>query len=126
MRKDADAVDSRIDELTRELAEAINEAEAEGRLVRRDYAIDLLRESVPTEIPAGPGPPKPGAPAPVLNPFALGIPLLSIGVVLSFIFTPIGAAMLLLGVLTCLTGVLMAIFRSARARFRARADHAPQ
>lgn len=124
MRKDADAVDSRIDELTRELADAINEAEAEGRLVRRDYAIDLLRESVPTETPVGPGPPEPGARAPALNPFAFGIPLLAMGGVLSFIFTPVGVAMLLLGVLTCVTGVLMAIFRSARDRFRARDDEA--
>jgi len=121
-RTDADAVDSRIDALTRELAEAINEAEADGRLVQRDYAIDLLRESVPTDAP--PALPEEGeaaARAP-LNPFALGIPLVLMGVVLTFLFTPVGVALLLLGVLTCVIGLVMAVARSARARYRARKD----
>jgi hypothetical protein len=121
-RTDADAVDSRIDELTRELADAINEAEAEGRLVRRDYAIDVLRDSVPTDVPEPPAGTEGGAARPPLNPFALGIPLVLMGVVLTFIFTPVGVALLLLGALTCFIGLLMAIVRSTRDRFRARSD----
>jgi hypothetical protein len=121
-RKDADAVDSRVEQLTRELAEAINDAEAAGRVEMRDYAIDLLRDSVGTDVPpplegAGPA----GKPPP-LNPFALGIPLLLIGVVLTFIFTPVGVGLFLLGVVTCAAGIVMAIFRSTRDRWRSRGD----
>lgn len=121
-RKDTDAVDSRVEELTRELAEAINEAEAEGRVVMRDYAIDLLRESVGTEAGADTSTPASSAAAPPLNPFALGIPVLLIGVVLTFIFTPVGVALLLLGTSICVIGLAMALFRSAREHWRSRGD----
>lgn len=118
--KDAD-VDARVEQLARELAEAINDAEAGGRVVMRDYAIDLLRDSVGSEV-ADPQPTAPVAGAAPLNPFALGIPFLLIGVVLTFIFTPVGVALLLLGAVTCLAGVVMAIVRSARERWRSRDD----
>jgi len=87
----------------------------------RDYAIDLLRVSTEVEVVAevtGPGDGK----APPLNPFALGIPVLLIGVVLTFIFTPVGVALLLLGMLICMVGVAMAVFRSTRQRWRSRRD----
>ncbi|MBY0278709.1 hypothetical protein K2Z84_25525 [Candidatus Binatia bacterium] len=88
----------------------------------RDYAIDLLRDSVGSEV-ADPSPSTaPTKQKPPLNPFALGIPFLLIGVVLTFIFTPVGAALLLLGTVTCLVGVVMAIFRSTRERWRSRDD----
>lgn len=117
--RDADAVDTRVEQLAKELAEAINEAEADGRVVMRDYAIDLLRDSVGAEV-AEPADARDGAAKPPLNPFALGIPILLIGVVLTFIFTPVGAALLALGLVTCLIGVGMAVFRSARERWRSR------
>ena len=119
--KDAD-VDSRVEQLARELAEAINDAESGGRVVMRDYAIDLLRESVGSEVADAPEEPDEPTAKPPLNPFALGIPFLLIGVVLTFIFTPVGAALLLLGTVTCLVGVVMAMFRSARERWRSRDD----
>lgn len=119
--KDAE-VDARVEKLTRELAEAINDAEAGGRVVMRDYAIDLLRDSVGSEVADAPADaPKRTAGTP-LNPFALGIPFLLIGVVLTFIFTPVGAALLLLGTVTCAAGVVMAVVRSARERWRSRDD----
>lgn len=121
-RKDADNVDSRIAELTQELASAINEAGAEGRVVMRDYAIDLLRDSVDTGASApeaGGAAGKDGAP---LNPFALGIPVILMGAVLTFIFTPVGIALLALGLVVCVVGVVMAMARSARAQWRSRRD----
>jgi hypothetical protein len=118
--KDADAVDSRVEQLTRELAEAINEAEADGRVVMRDYAIDLLRDSVGSDAGAETSEPTEGSKAPPVNPFALGIPVVLIGVVLTFIFTPVGVVLLLLGVLICVLGVAMAMFRSARQRWSSR------
>ena len=120
--KDADAVDSRVEQLARELAEAINEAEGGGRVVMRDYAIDLLRDSVGSEVEEASQAGLRTQAKPPLNPFALGIPMLLIGVVLAFIFTPVGAALLALGTATCLIGLLMALFRSARERWRSRDD----
>lgn len=120
-RKD-DAVDSRVEQLTRELAEAINEAEVKGRVVMRDYAIDLLRDSVGSEVTPETATPAGGAKAPPLNPFALGIPVLLIGVVLTFIFPPVGMGMLLLGTVICAVGLAMAIFRSTWQRWRSRRD----
>jgi hypothetical protein len=119
--KDAD-VDARVEQLARELAEAINDAEGGGRVVMRDYAIDLLRDSVGSEVDDPPAAAAPATAKAPVNPFALGIPFLLIGVVLTFIFTPVGAALLLLGTVTCLVGVVMAIFRSARERWRSRDD----
>ena len=46
--------------------------------------------------------------------------MLLIGVLLTFIFTPVGAALLLLGTVLCVFGVAMAMFRSARERWRSR------
>jgi hypothetical protein len=121
--KDVDAVDSRVEELTRELAQAINQAEADGRVVMRDYAIDLLRDSVTPEVDGADDESTATGPAAApLNPFALGIPVLLIGVVLTFIFTPVGVALLLLGVVLCTIGVAMAVFRSTRERWRSRGD----
>jgi hypothetical protein len=86
----------------------------------RDYAIDLLRDSVASETVADSVGQGEGSKAPPLNPFALGIPVLLIGIVLSFIFTPVGMALLLLGTVICVVGVGMAVFRSARQRWSSR------
>jgi hypothetical protein len=119
--RDAD-VDARVEQLTRELAEAINDAEAGGRVVMRDYAIDLLRDSVGSEVGDAPvETEKKSAKAP-LNPFAMGIPFLLIGAVLTVIFPPVGVALLALGTVTCLIGVVMAMVRSARERWRSADD----
>lgn len=87
----------------------------------RDYAIDLLRDSVANEV-AVDGESTVARTAPPLNPFALGIPVLLIGVVLTFIFTPVGVALLLLGTVICVVGVVMAVVRSARDRWRSRSE----
>jgi hypothetical protein len=121
-RKDAEAVDSRVEQLARELAEAINEAEGGGRVEMRDYAIDVLRDSVGSEVAEAGDARSTLEKKPPLNPFALGIPMLLIGVVLAFIFTPVGVALLALGSITCLIGLVMAVFRSTRDRWRARGD----
>jgi hypothetical protein len=120
-QKDADAADSRVEALTRELAEAINQSQADGRVEMRDYAIDLLRDSVGTEVEAPDEVADARSKTVPLNPFALGIPVLLIGVVLTFIFTPVGIALLLVGIVLCVIGVAMAVFRSTRERWRSRA-----
>jgi hypothetical protein len=119
--QDAD-VDSRVEQLARELAEAINDAEAGGRVVMRDYAIDLLRDSVGSEVADAPVETERTSAKAPLNPFAMGIPFLLIGAVLTVIFPPVGVALLALGTVTCLAGVVMAMFRSARERWRSAND----
>lgn len=52
----------------------------------------------------------------------MGIPFLLIGAVLTVIFPPVGVALLGLGTITCLAGVVMAIVRSARERWRSADD----
>lgn len=119
--KDPD-VDARVEQLARELAEAINDAEAGGRVVMRDYAIDLLRDSVGSESTDAPDEAENTAAKAPLNPFAMGIPFLLIGAVLTVIFPPVGVALLALGTVTCLVGVVMAMVRSARERWRSADD----
>ncbi|MBM4243523.1 MAG: hypothetical protein FJ148_06850 [Deltaproteobacteria bacterium] len=86
----------------------------------RDYAIDVLRETVSSEVEAVPGAPAGAGTA--LNPFALGIPILLVGIFMTFLFPPVGAALLGLGTVACLAGVAMAMYRSARERWRSRGD----
>lgn len=98
--------EARIAALTRELAEAINEGKPLGRTEARDYAIDLLRD----EVEATPAPePREGRPPGPLNPFALGIPLLLVGVILLPLFGVMGLAMAGIGAFMCVLGVAIAI-----------------
>ena len=118
-RQDREAADSRIAELARELASAINSADAAGRDGMRDYAIDVLREAVrPTEEPepavstaANPGP---------LNSFAFGIPIVLVGAVLTPLFPPLGLTLALFGVVLCVAGLVAAGARSIWAKVASR------
>lgn len=115
-RRDREAADSRIAELARELATAINASESAGREGMRDYAIDVLRDQVQ---PADPQPPSPVAPSTgPLNPFAFGIPILLVGAVLTPLFPPLGLALAGFGVVVCLVALVIAMGRSVWRRFR--------
>lgn len=105
--------------LTRELATAINDSAATGRPEMRDYAIEVLRDSVGDPHPeAGQQEPLPGTKPSPLNPLALGIPLVAVGFFLALIFPPVGVALMFLGALAVGSGVVLAIVRSLRERFR--------
>ena len=82
----------RVDELVRELVHAINTSDAQEREALRDVAVGLLREEVvlvePQEADST-SPPASGS----FNPFGIGIPLSLIGLVLVFLFPPVGLAM---------------------------------
>ncbi len=116
------AADDRIAALARELATAIKEERRGGRGELRDYAIDVLRESVAED--AGEAQPALATVAAVapLNPFGLGLPLLLAGAVLAGIFPPVGLLLLAGGILACAAGVVMALFG---ARRRARTGMTP-
>jgi hypothetical protein len=87
------ARERQIEEMARDLADAIERAEADGHEGLRDIAVSLLRERVeaapPQPVEAG------GEPAP-FNAFGIGIPLVLMGMVLVFLFPLIG--LLLFGV----------------------------
>jgi hypothetical protein len=111
------AGESRVDKLTRELASAINESEATDRPEMREYAIEMLRDTVSQPVPKTEMR-EPGArPAP-LNPLAFGIPLIAVGFILALVFPPVGLALMTMGLLAVLAGVLLAMGRSVRERFR--------
>lgn len=77
----------------------------------------MLREEVETEVIATPEHPAPGEKPKPLNPFALGLPFLVIGVLLMPLFSIVGLAISAIGAFMCVVGVAMAIFNSrSRAR----------
>lgn len=114
-RQDREAADTRIAALARELASAINSADATGRDGMREYAIDVLRDSVlPSEEPAAA--PEAAPTAAPLNSFALGIPILLVGAVLVPLFPPLGLTLAGFGVLLCAVGLLLAATRAIWTR----------
>jgi hypothetical protein len=111
-KKDDRESDARIAELVRELASAINESEGAGRVEAREYAIDVLREATESQaLPDEGGKRSDGATGP-LNPFALGIPLILVGLVLVPLFAPVGLALSLGGLAVCVGGMAVAVVRS--------------
>jgi hypothetical protein len=116
--EDDKGADERIARLTRELAEAINDEKASGRTEMRDYAIDLLRDEVETEVVATRETREAGGrgSAGMLNPFGLGIPLMLLGVLLTPLFGLVGLALAGIGALMCLVGVAIAMSRSRSRR----------
>lgn len=91
MEDRARTLEDRVEDLTRAIANTINEAEVperpDIRAELRDFAINLLKESVvppePVLVSAGDG----GA---TFNPLAMSIPLFFAGGVLFFLFPPVG------------------------------------
>jgi hypothetical protein len=77
----------------------------------RDYAIDLLKGEVETEVVATPEARPDGRPAGNLNPFGLGIPFLALGVLLLPLFSVMGLAIAGIGAFMCVVGVVMALTR---------------
>lgn len=113
--EDAGAVDPRIAELARELATAINTAEASGQVGMRDLALEVIKDSVEAQraARAAAAAPAPGSPR-ALNPFALGLPLLPVGAFLFFIFPPVGLLLFVAGLGASGFGLIVA----AGARIR--------
>ncbi len=105
--------DKRIAALARELAAAINVGHDRGRGSLRDYAIDVLRETVDEDVPVE----LTGAAAAIapLNPVALGVPMLLVAAPLLAFFPPIGLLLLIGGLVACGLGIGMSI-TAARAR----------
>lgn len=115
--KDPTADESRVEKLTKELAQAINETQQDFKPGMRDYAIEVLREAVEEPPPEAErvALSAAGTPAP-LNPLAFGIPLIAVGLLLLLIFPPVGVTIMALGAVTVIIGVASAIIRSLVAK----------
>ncbi len=91
MEDRARILEDRVEDLTRVLATAINEADVperpEIRTELRDFAITLLKESI--VLPETMRVAAEGVGGP-FNPLAMGIPLFFAGSVLIFLFPPVG------------------------------------
>lgn len=91
------------------MADAINDSGTAGRGEARDYAIDLLKDEVDTEVVASREQRPEGEAPPSLNPFALGLPFILLGVILMPLFSIVGLGIAAIGFFMCVVGVAMAI-----------------
>lgn len=112
-----ETIDPRVEDLARQLSEAIEAAEASGRAGVRETAIEALKEPARERALAerqAEGMARAANRA--MNPFALGLPLLPVGVFMFFLFPPVGLMLFLLGCVSCLAGAVLAVAGSLRAR----------
>ncbi|MBU6283196.1 hypothetical protein KGQ64_13215 [bacterium] len=112
-----ETTDPRIAELARQLNEAIEAAEATGQAGARETAIEVLKEPARERALAerqAEGLAR--AASRGMNPFALGLPLLPVGVFMFFLFPPVGLLIFLLGLGSCLAGAVQAMVGSIRGR----------
>jgi hypothetical protein len=108
------ALEERVDKFASEIATLINGAAPELRKDLRDLATGLLRERV-EEAEVSPGVRSDGAVAAPLNPLAVAIPLLLVGVLLVFLFPPVGLVILAFAVLMLVWGLIASLlFRTAK------------
>ena len=105
-------LEERVEDLARALADTINEAEVAGqpgiRNDLRDVAISVLQDVVvlPEPQPVG----APASSNEPFNPIAMGIPFVLLGVVLFFLFPPVGMALLVAAAAMIVWGVLASLW----------------
>jgi hypothetical protein len=92
MEDKARILEDRVEDLTRAIAQTINEADLperpEIRAELKEFAISLLQESILRPEPVAIAAVESGKPT--FNPLAMGIPLFFAGGVLIFLFPPVG------------------------------------
>ena len=112
MENPARLLEDRVEDLTRAIAQTINGAEVperpEIRAELKEFAINLLKESIPSSEPTAVVAENESA---RFNPLAMGIPLFFAGTVLVFLFPPVGmllfAASLMMIVWGLVTSMMM-------------------
>jgi hypothetical protein len=104
-------LDRQVEELTHRIAEVVNSAGAENRQDLREYALGLLKEE--TELTDASPAPADGPNAPSFNPLAIALllVLVSLPLLLSIVFAPVGFAILAVAGLMGAWGVLATLFR---------------
>lgn len=101
-------LDVRIESLVHQLADAINEADAETREGLRDYATDLLRGA--TEV-VEPRPPVRNRGGSSTNPIGLALLLGVASVPMLLVFLPLGFMMVAVALVLGIVGVGMTVLR---------------
>ena len=102
-------LDRKVEDLTRQIAEVVNEAGAESRQDLREYAIGLLKEE--TERDDAPDAKSTQTHAGQFSPLAFAILLGLVSLPLLLLFTPLGLGLFGLAVLMGIWGLLDAVFR---------------
>ena len=101
---DGEIAEARVQGLARDLVHHINSGPSERREQLREMVVHLVRDEVmiapPASRSAAGG--NPGA----FNPFAIGIPLVLAGAVLSILFPPIGLMLFAAAAVTMAWGVI--------------------
>lgn len=102
--------DGEIEALTKQIAAVVNSAGVEGRGDLRDYAIGLLKEE--TEFAEAPAAPVEITDAARFNPLAIALllGLVSLPLLLSIVFAPVGLAVLCLAAVMGVWGILATLF----------------
>lgn len=115
MEDRARILEDRVEDLTRTIATTINEAEVperpDIRAELRDFAINLLKESV---VPPEPILASPGDGGATFNPLAMGIPLFFAGAVLFFLFPPVGMMLFAASVVMIVWGLATSMMTRRR------------
>ncbi len=99
-------LDLRVEELTQELAQAINAGAEERREQLREMAVHQLRDQV-TVVESGALAAEPGQ---GFNPFGIAIPLVLVGGVLLILFPPVGLFLFATAGMMMLWGVAAILF----------------
>jgi hypothetical protein len=114
MDERARILETRVEDLTREIVRTINEAEVPGRPEIRaelkDFAVELLADGVATAPAPAVIAPAAAAPAP-FNLIGMSIPLVFAGVVLLFLFPPVGLALFAASALMVVWGLVGMVVR---------------
>ena len=96
-----------MEELAAEIASLIDHAGLDERRDLRELAIGVLRER--TDHAASAPAVTATAQSPVFNPLGIGLPLLLVGVVLVFLFPPVGLLILSFAAAMVVWGVVAAV-----------------
>jgi hypothetical protein len=111
-QEEEQSVETRVQSLARQLAEAINEEHASRRDELRAGAIHLLRDEVETVEASG----IPAASDQAFNPVAMSIPLFLAAGVLLILFPPVGLLLLAGAVVLMIGGIVTALASRLWAR----------
>ncbi len=102
-------LDAKVERLTQQIAEIVNEAGVESRQDLREYAIGLLREE--TERDDAPDAKSVQTHAGQFSPLAFAILLGLVSLPMLLLFTPLGLGLFGLAVVMGIWGLLDAVFR---------------
>lgn len=100
------ALEDRIESLSKELSGLINDAGRQGREELRDYAVSLIQGETETTLIEEPSQEESPNQDTALNPVALSIPFGLIGIILLMLFPPVGLCMLLFAMVMAVGGGL--------------------